>query len=71
MDWKNVKCQEDLEKYLDQMCYVTPAHSIRTCGQTCCTPNDKELYQFTKPKPLSLRKSFMLFLADFKARLSQ
>lgn len=32
---------QDLEKYLDEYCDVTAAHSKRTCGTTCCTPNQE------------------------------
>ncbi len=59
--------KEELNNYLNEYCEVTCAHTKATCGNTCCTPNDDELYQFDRPKKLKLRDRFMLFLADFKA----
>lgn len=71
MKWQEVKTAEDLETYLDQPCFVTCAHKIGTCGETCCTPSGEEIAKILTPKPLPLKKSFMLFLADFKAKFNK
>ena len=73
MKWEEVKTETDLDIYLSQYCYVTCAHTIGSCGKTCCTPSDEEINSIINPKikKLPLRKSFMLFLADFKANLTR